>query len=234
MSSRTADHRVARPLATSTWSTVAFLHWQCPASAIQPRLPRGLVVDEHDGSAWLTITPFVMTSIQPLGRSSLPSRAEIRGTNLRTYVRGPDGRDGLFFLSQDTSSLAFAATARSLLGAPYHWGRMGVEQHDDRVTYIGSRVGSSVSYDITLRLGGPIEPGERDDWLTGRWRAYTQRAGRLVVTPVEHEPWPLRAAMAQRIEQSLIGSVGLAVTGAPLVRFSDGVRHVRNGIPRPL
>jgi uncharacterized protein YqjF (DUF2071 family) len=47
-----------------------------------------------------------------------------------------------------------------------------------------------------LRPGDPIQPSDRDIWLTGRWRAYTRRFGILFETPVEHEPWPLVLAAA--------------------------------------
>lgn len=236
MSGPIAEQRISRPLATERWSAVTFVHWRCTTSAIQLRLPPGLTVDEYDGSAWLTITPFVMAGIRPLGRPLVPDvkpLTEIRGTNLRTYVRGPDGRDGLFFLSQDTSSIALAVGARTLLGAPYHWGRMQVEERDGVVSYSGSRSASSVSYRLVVRPGEPVEPTERDHWLTGRWRAYTRRARRLIETPVEHEPWPLRSAALERIEQTLTGSADVPGPDEPLVHFSDGVHQVRNGISRP-
>ena len=246
MSGRNADQRVVIPLATERWLAVTFVHWRCPARAVQERLPRGLTVDEHDGSAWLSITPFVMSGIRPLGPPFVPDldrvpawlrrlqgRPEVRGTNLRTYVRGPDGRDGLWFLSQDTSSIALAVGARGLLGAPYHWGRVGVEERDGVVSYSGARFGSPVSYRLTVRPGAPIDPTERDTWLTGRWRAYTQRAGRLLSTPVDHEPWPLRTATLDRMEQTLTSAADVPGPETPLVHFSDGVHPVRNGLTRP-
>jgi uncharacterized protein YqjF (DUF2071 family) len=56
--------------------------------------------------------------------------------------------------------------------------------------------------------------------------------GQLVVTPVAHEPWPLRNAQVVRAEQSLTQTVGLELPPEPdVVHFSDGVRHVRIGPP---
>jgi uncharacterized protein YqjF (DUF2071 family) len=247
VSSRTAEHRVGIPVATERWSTVTFLHWQCASAVIQPRLPSGVTVDEYDGSAWLTITPFVLSGIRPLGgpvvpdcRSLVPRPGrqkglmEIRGINLRTYVHGPDGRDGLYFLSQDTSSMAFAVVARVFLGAPYHWGRLAVEQRDGAVSYTGARLGSRVSHRLSVRPGDGAEPDARNTWLTGRWRAYTRRAGRLLVTPVQHEPWPLRTATVELLEQTLTSALDLPGPVRPLVHFSDGVHQVRNGFTRPL
>ena len=71
-------------------------------------------------------------------------------------------------------------------------------------------------------------------WLTSRWRAYTHRFGRLWETPVEHEPWPLRDAAVDVLDETLTTAAGLpAPTAEPLVHFSEGVRHVRFGASRP-
>ncbi len=83
-----------------------------------------------------------------------------------------------------------------------------------------------------MRFGAPAEPSPLEVWLTSRWRAYTRHLGRLVVTQVEHEPWPLRTATIEVIQQNLTTSAGLAYLGAPdLVHYSDGVHEVAAGCP---
>jgi uncharacterized protein len=62
--------------------------------------------------------------------------------HLRTYVRGPDGRDGLWFFSIDIGSATLATALRTAVGAPYHKARLTVTQQDDSVTYTGDRVGA--------------------------------------------------------------------------------------------
>jgi uncharacterized protein len=81
-----------------------------------------------------------------------------------------------------------------------------------------------------VRPGEPVEPTDLEVWLTSRWRAYTTHLGGLLVTPVEHEPWPLRAQRWRASTRISFGSVGLGDLGEPAaVDFSDGVRHVRAG-----
>lgn len=71
-----------------------------------------------------------------------------------------------------------------------------------------------------------------EGWTTGSWRAYTRHWGKLLVTPVEHEPWPLRQAHLQALEENLTDSVGLEDLREPaVVHFSDGVGRVRLGRP---
>ncbi|WP_405911405.1 DUF2071 domain-containing protein [Streptomyces longwoodensis] len=71
--------------------------------------------------------------------------------------------------------------------------------------------------------------------LTSRRRAYTRRLGLLWETPVEHEPWPLAEASVEVLEETLTRAAGLpAPASAPLVHYSEGVRHVRFGPSRPV
>jgi uncharacterized protein YqjF (DUF2071 family) len=247
MVGRTADQRVSMPALEAAWLTLTFVHWSVPTAAVQALLPPGLVVDEWRGSAWVSLTPFVMADMRPLGLGS-PSEASRRPgptarvlhavssspeTNLRTYVRGPDGSDGIWFFSLDIGALTLAVALRGLSGAPYRYGRLSVEPSHDVVTYAGSRPGGESSYHAVVRPGDPLASSELDTWLTGRWRAYTTHLGQLLVFPVEHEPWPLRSARLDTLEEDLTDHAGLPGLGeASLVHYSDGVRRVRLGLPR--
>jgi uncharacterized protein YqjF (DUF2071 family) len=160
----------------------------------------------------------------------LPAFAE---TNLRTYVRHPDGRDGLWFLSLEVAFPVMLA-ARAI-GVPYHFGVLTVTRSGERVRYTGRRRPGHASYRLAVRPGDPVErPTERDVWLTSRWRAYTRRLGLLWETPVEHEPWPLARATIEELEETLTAEAGLpAPAGEPVAHFSEGVRHVRMGASVP-
>ena len=247
MAGRTSDERVSVPALEAAWLTLTFVHWPVPTAAVQALLPPGLAVDEWRGSAWVSLTPFVMADMRPLGLGS-PRETSRRGgrtarvlhevssspeTNLRTYVRGADGLDGIWFFSLEIGARALAVALRGLSGTPYHYGRLTVDRNRDTVTYAGSRPGGEPSYHATVRPGDPVESSELDTWLTGRWRAYTTHLGQLLVFPVEHEPWPLRRARLVTLEQNLSDHAGLPDLGEPsLVHFSEGVHRVRLGLPR--
>jgi uncharacterized protein len=248
MVSRTAELQVSLPMLRTSWESVTFVHWRVDPPQIQSLLPAGLTVDVYDGAAWMGLTPFVMANMRPLGVPDLPGNLRVipgfkatpsvaavsstPETNLRTYVRGPDGRHGLWFLSLDVGSGALAAVLRTGVGAPYYKARMSVEHQGDTVTYAGARVKGGESYRLRVRPAGSTTPDDLEGWLTSRWRAYTAHLGRLLVTPVEHEPWPLREATLEELDQNLTGSIELADPGEPpLVHFADGVQHVRLGRP---
>ncbi|MFF7840536.1 YqjF family protein [Streptomyces ossamyceticus] len=221
------------PVLRAGWATQAFVHWPFRPDQVQALLPEGLEVDTYEDTAWVSLTPFVMADVRtpglPASARGLPTFAE---TNLRTYVRTPDGRDGLWFLSIEVGCpLMLAARA---FGAPYRLGRLRTSRDLTAVSYAGARWSGGASYRLVVRPGEPIRPAERDVWLTSRWRAYTSRFGRIWETPVEHEPWPLCEATVDAVEETLTTAAGLPAPGAePLAHFSPGVRHVRLGRPRP-
>ncbi|MFE7776196.1 YqjF family protein [Streptomyces sp. NPDC057445] len=217
------------------WLNQTLLHWSFPPSEVQRLLPDGLVVDERDGRAWVSLTPFVMAHVRPAGVPATPlSRlASFPETNLRTYVRAADGREGLWFLTIEAANPT-TLVARMAVGVPYHWADLSVTSHGSTVRYAGSRRGGGPSYRLTVRPGGEIESSDLDVWLTSRWRAYTRRMGIVWEVPVKHEPWALSSATLDDLQQTLLAAVGLpAPTGKPLVHYSAAVHHVSIGVPRP-
>ncbi|MFI9150231.1 YqjF family protein [Streptomyces sp. NPDC053367] len=215
------------------WLRQTFVHWPYPPDSVQALLPEGLTVDCYDGSAWVGLTPFVMADVRPPGvPASLPGLPVFAETNLRTYVRRPGGKDGLWFLSLEVACpLMLAARA---VGAPYHMGTLRVGEGDGILTYEGARWGGGPSYRLVVRPGAPLVPTDRDVWLTARWRAYTRRFGRLWEMPVQHEPWPLADAVVEELDETLLAAAGLAPPDSePLVHYSEGVRHVRLGVSAP-
>ncbi|MET9517907.1 DUF2071 domain-containing protein [Streptomyces sp. NPDC002994] len=218
----------------AAWLNQAFVHWRYRPADVQALLPGGLTADTYDGSAWVTLSPFVMADVRPAGvPPPAPAVGSFLETNLRTYVRGPGGRQALWFLTIEVSTAAMLA-ARAM-GAPYHSGSLTLRQGDRTYFYAGMRHGGGASYRLAVRRGEPVTaPSERDVWLTTRWHAFTRRAGLIWDTPVEHQPWPLHTATVENLAQSLTTAVGLpAPTGEPLVHFSPGVTPVRIGVSRP-
>lgn len=235
MAGRQPEDPVRWPASRHRWCEMTFLHWRYDPRVIRPFLAKGLEVDTWEGAAWVSLTPFALRrfrigplpAVEPL--SSFPE------TNLRTYVRTGDGRDGLWFLTLEADSLATVVAASTIYGVPYRWAAMTVETGDTVRYRSRRRAGRPAGHDIAVRPGrARAAPSPLDDWLTGRWRAYTTVAGRLAVASVEHEPWPLHDVEVTHLRQSLTGAVGLPTpAGEPLAHWSPGVR-VRLGPPRPV
>ena len=233
MTPREPDGDLRLPLLRQAWRTVTFVHWRYEKSLLQPLLPPGLTVDEHDGSAWVTLTPLEMRDVRLRGTPAVPRLSTFLETNLRTYVRDPDGRPGIWFFSLDAASTWITVGARLLLGAPYFRARLRLDRGDG-IRYGGARAGRRrPAYHLQVRPGQDLQPGALDLWLTSRWRAYTRHAGYLLEIPVRHEAWRLRTASIARLDESLTASAGLpAPPRSALAHYSEGVADVEFGIAR--
>ena len=221
------------------WDEVTFLHWPFEPAAVQRLLPAGLTVDTMDGNAWVGLVPFFLRVGLP-GVPSVPWLSRFAETNVRTYVRSPDGARGIWFFSLDAARLGAVLTARLTYRIPYFWSRMSIE-----------RAGSTMSYRCRRRWPGPrgapsdvvIDIGERfradelhelDHFLTARWSLFSAPRTGLHRAQASHPPWPLHRARPVRVDDELIRAAGLPpATGQPIVHHSPGV-EVRIGWPSPV
>jgi uncharacterized protein len=235
MAGSKSDERVRFPVLLSQWLTVTFVHWPVEPSIVQALLPPGLTVDQWDDRAWLTLAPFRMVEVGPPGPPAL-RRLAFAETNFRTYVRASNGRDGIYFFRIEAVSALMTCGSRLAAGIPYRLGDLSVVEQAGMVSYGGALRDGSGSYRIDVRPGRRLlEPAPLDVWLTGRWRAYSWHLGRLLETPVEHEPWPLSAATVEGMHETLSASFGLPVARTDhVVHFSEGVSEVRLGFSRRL
>ena len=235
MSGQEPEEEVQNPASQQRWHAMTFLHWQYDVDDLRPHLASGLEVDTYDGRAWVSITPFLMKDFRLGPLPAVPGLSTFPETNVRTYVRGPDGRDGLWFFSLEADSVATVVGASSLYGVPYEFADMEVEEGQVVRYRSRRRAKPEIGHDISVRPGEPCaSPSELDHWLTGRWRAYSTPAGRLTRVPVQHQPWPLWEAELVELEQTLLGAVGLPEPAHdPVVQYSPGV-DVRLGVPIPL
>ncbi len=221
-----------------TWRAFSALHWRYEPSELQRLLPPALTVDTLDGAAWVSLTPFLMSAVRVPGLPPVPGLSTFCETNVRTYVRDAAGHDGLWFLTLEASRLAFVVFARAALGAPYCWASMALERQPGAVRYRSRRRAPGpvdACSDVTVTPGEPVAPAdmtELDVFLTNRWRGYTTTPVGLRFLPVEHEPWPLRRAAVEQLDETLLTACGLSPPREePLVHYSPGV-HARLGPPR--
>ena len=228
---------IGRTMLTNTWRRLAFLHWRYDPAEVQSLLPDGLTVDVADGSAWVALVPFEMqVGLWPF--PPLPYLTVFPETNVRTYVKGPDGGNGVYFFSLDVNRPHVVATARGVWGVPYTWSTMSM---DAEPTTPGSRW----RYEATRRwphkgrtsvvdveIGEAVdEPSELENFLTGRWSLYERRFGRITKAKVDHPPWPLRRGRAIEVDDQLVEAAGFSTPqGEPDVLVSDAV-DVRLGLP---
>ena len=244
--SASAPERIDRAVMVQSWDRLTFLHRPCDPEVVRRVLPPGLEVDTFDGVAWIGLIAFRLT-VRASAFPGLPWISRFAEVNVRTYVRGPDGRRGIWFLSLDADRLAAVMVARRWYRIPYVWGATQLTEMPRAVRYESRRRWPGSAGAVLRLTVGPAEPiapsdvTELERFLTHRWRLYSPAPVglpatriRFVATQVEHPPWPLLRANVLELREGLLAAAGLPGFGREYVaHFSPGVR-VRFGPRRPV
>ena len=222
---RSLEHLEHRPWALpsrgwiigQTWEELLFAHWRVPVEEVRQHVPEWLEVEEHDGSAWLGVTPFRLTGLRGRGMLPIPYVSSFLELNVRTYVRAED-KPGIWFFSLDASSRVAVEAARRTYKLPYFHARMSASKRGEWVDYECSRVDEAGRvFSGSYRPAGAVfnaEPGSLEWFLTERYCLYTESRERA---DIHHVLWDLQPAEA---EIGLASIAPLELRGEPLLHFS--------------
>jgi len=189
-------------LQAQTWEDLLFAHWPVAPEVLSPHVPPQLPLDIYDGSAWISVTPFVVSGLRPRGTVAVPGLSRFPETNVRTYTT-VDGKPGIWFFSLDADSTFAVKAARQSYRLPYFHARIDVQQAAGRVRYSLERDAPEARPAELRALYWPngdvyhAEPGSLDYFLTERYCMYTLDEEQRVLTgEIHHPPWPLQHAEA--------------------------------------
>ena len=232
------------PLLRMRWEELTYLHWDVEPEHVAALLPRGLEPDIVEGRAWVGLVPFRMAGIRlalpdprglPLPWSTFPE------TNVRTYVRGPDGGRGVLFHSLDVPYAAPTAVARLGFRLPYCTSRMRIGRRGRRVGYLAERRWPRPQHPVRSRVvvevGDEVDTASRDPLdiaLPAQWALYTpDPTGGLLRVDVHHPAWRLHAARVEALDDGLVAEAGYRDVDRPPVhvRWAQAV-DVLVGAPR--
>ena len=215
-----------RSIASQRWSELLFLHWRVDSAVVAPLLPTGVRPDEHDGSSWVGLIPFVLDRATLFGSPPAPYVGSFVEVNVRLYGVDAAGRRGVVFRSLEASRLLAVLAARATFSLPYYWSRTRLTHEGDVYTASTRRIGGGPGASFRARIGEPIETTPLADFLTARWAMFTRRGSRTLFVPNEHPPWPLHSAELLSLDDELLaagGLPGLADTPPDSVLYSPGV-----------
>ncbi|MCP4833130.1 MAG: DUF2071 domain-containing protein [Phycisphaera sp.] len=222
------------PAVTMTWADIAFAHWRVPAQTMRGLVPEELELDTHDGSAWVGLIPFEMRDCDFRGVPPLPGLGTFLECNVRTYVRHR-GVPGVWFFSLDAESRLAVIGGRVVWGLNYRLARFHRDRVGETFRYGLVRDRGDGEGRLDWTPGPPIprqEPGSLEHFLVERYHLFSRRRGRLIRGRVDHSPWDLRSATADRVDTGLVRAAGVEVEGDPVMHCSNGVR-VRGFSPVP-
>lgn len=209
MTSDPLSHTAHRPwplprgpwLMRMTWRDLLFAHWPVDREAMRPLVPEPLTLDTFDGSAWLAVTPFLMTDVRPRAWPSMLAW-QFPELNVRTYVT-LNGKPGVYFFSLDAAHALAVRTARLAWNLPYYEAQMFHRQENDWIVYHSARTHRAApTAQLATRYRpvgepGPAEAGSFEAFAIERYCLYTvDRAGRAHRGEIHHPPWQLQSAEA--------------------------------------
>ena len=166
--------------------------------------------------------PFRITNLRARGLLPLPRVSSFLELNVRTYVRAPDGKPGVWFFSLDAASRLAVEAARRAYKLPYFHARMSATSDGEWIAYECARIAEPGRvFSGRYRPTGPAataDPGSLESFLIERYCLYTtDRRKRLYRAEIHHPPWPLQPAEAE-IELASISP--LELRGDPVCHFS--------------
>jgi uncharacterized protein YqjF (DUF2071 family) len=208
-----------------SWEDLLFVHWRVDAGALRKLVPSELQLDEHDGSAWLGITPFLITGLRLRGTLPLPVVSTFPELNVRTYVTHED-KPGIWFFSLDTSSRIAVEAARRTYRLPYFHAHTVHERRGARVEFSNARRGSDRPFtfeatyrDSTTDAFEPA-PGSLEHFLTERYCLYAVDGEGLHRAEIHHPPWRLRPAEAS-IDANTMPPDGVELAGVARFHLAE-------------
>lgn len=210
------------------WRDLLFAHWRVPAAEIRPLVPKGLTVQEFDGTSWVGLVPFQMAGVMRRPLPDLPWLSVFPELNLRVYVER-DGKPGVWFLSLDAANAVAVWAARRFFYLPYFLADIRLERRPEEFSFSSRRVDASApaSFSARYRSASAVfeaQPGSLESFLAERYCLYAQALnGALYRADVHHVPWPLQKAVGEVEASELVMPHGLRLDGPPLLHFSRGV-----------
>jgi hypothetical protein len=209
-----------------TWEDLLFAHWRVERDALRAVVPEQVPIDTFDGSAWIGVTPFVVTGMRARLTLPVPGTARFPEINVRTYAT-IDGRPGIWFFSLDTPNRPAVETARRVYRLPYFHSRIAVDHHGDRVAYRTERIsrdGPAAACELEYRATGPVanpEPGSFEHFACERYCLYTlDDRQRVLRGDIHHPPWPLQPAEAAFARNTMGDQVGIQLEGDPVLHLA--------------
>jgi len=232
-----------RTVMVQRWSSIVWAHWPVDPDRVAAVLPPGLTPETYDGSAWVGLVPFLMSDLRLPGvLSGVTPMAGVTSfgeVNVRTYVRGPDGRSGVWFATLDADRLVAVAVARVALGLPYRHAttRLTVtpDGGSERLTWTSTRRRDGVRAELQVAPDSvrprPAAPG-LEQFVVERYSLYSWWYGRLLRGSLSHPPWSVRGARLLDLDCGTVAAAGIRVAGAPHVLVGEPVEVRVHGFTR--
>lgn len=108
-----------------SWKDLLFAHWPVSIDVLRPLVPKGLKIQQFDGTSWVAVVPFRMTGVMRRPFPDLPGVSAFPELNVRLYVERDD-KPGVWFLSLDAGNALAVWGAKRWFHLPYYFADMSM------------------------------------------------------------------------------------------------------------
>ncbi len=170
------------------WNNAIFLHWQVNIKELTPFVPPELEIDTFNQKAWVSLVAFDMNNIRPRNLPSISFLSNFAEINIRTYVRYK-GKQGVYFLSIEATSLSACKVARYLSELPYQYANINRTSH----SFFGSSQERNSKFHLKFKLENPLSSKRKiDSWLTERYALFQETDQYINQFEIHHLKWKLQ------------------------------------------
>ena len=225
---RMREKPAGSPVMHQTWAKLLFMHWPIPVGAIRDKIPSRLEIDTFEDHAWISITPFTMWNVRPVGVPPIPGLSAFHECNVRTYVH-LDGVPGIWFFSLDVNKAIPAIAARYFYALNYLTAKIDLCQVGRGINYslerAAQRGGGPARLEASWEIGDSLPQGTPESlefFLTERYCLYAAHETKLLRARIWHVPWTLRAAKLNALHSTMAASQAIPEPdGQPLLQYSE-------------
>ena len=209
-----------RPVFLSAdWHNLLFANYVVDPKVLAPLVPRGTVLDFHDGHCYISLVAFRFLNAKVFGFQAF-TRRNFDEINLRFYVKRPitnvGERSGVVFIKEIVPSRLIAWTARTLYGENYIAMKMEHEITDspaDQELKVNYRCGiNDLSNQFSAVVSPLDETGENQGigpYITEHYWGYSSPTqNKTVEYEVKHPKWSINKVAEYSVDFDFEGLYG--------------------------
>lgn len=204
------------------WNKVLFLHYQVPYEVLKSAVPNSLILDDFNGTYWVSLVAFTMNQVKPRFCPSFPLISDFHEVNLRTYVKNQN-QSGVYFLSIEGEKTLSNFIAKKVSGLPYE--KSLITREASKYSSSNSVNNTSLNTDFIVK----DELNKKDDldiWLTERYCLLLHEKGNQYCYQIDHAEWQTNQVNITNLEVNyLIGQYPLHAS-PQRVHYSPGVKVI--------
>ena len=194
-----------------TWKDVLFAHYPVSRKVLEKMVPSELKVDTFYQTGWVSIVPYLTSSMHLRGVPPVPGMSTYPGFNIRTYVT-MNGKPGVYFFRLTAANHLAAFSAKAFFQLPYLQMDMKLKQEKDLIVFESEKKSGldlQCNYQ-SLSEASPTNRGSLEEWLLERYCLYNvSKKGVPLRADILHEPWLIEKAEAEFQQNTLLSSIGI-------------------------